>query len=152
MKFIELKIFSTLVTSLIISVALAFNYIFLHNPPIYGEFFISLFGYSLYVFVLFIIGASVSFILDFKIKNIVYNFVSYIFSGGIVGILFCFIAFRGISIKDISQMMILGIICAILFWLIQEMLKRTFYKNSNPFFDIKISVQSVVWGILNRSS
>lgn len=94
MKFIELKIFTTLVTSLIISVALAFNYIyFLHNPPIYGEFFITLFGYSLYVFVLFIICASVSFILDFKIKNKVYNFVSYIFSGGIIGILFCFIAF-----------------------------------------------------------
>ena len=130
MKFIELKIFTTLITSLIISVALAFNYIyFLHNPPIYREFFISLFGYGLYVFVLFIIGAIVSFILDFKIKNKVYNFVSYIFSGGIVGILFCFIAFRGISIKDISQMMILGIVCAILFWLMQEMLKRIFYKN-----------------------
>lgn len=38
--------------------------------------------------------------------------------------------FRGISIKDISKTMILGIICAILFWLMQEMLKRTFYKNS----------------------
>ena len=134
MKFIELKIFTTLVTSLIISIALAFNYIyFLNNPPIYGEFFISLFGYSLYVFVLFIIGGSVSFILDFKIKNKLYNFISYIFCGGIVGILFCFIAFRGIAIKNMFQMMLWGIICAILFWLMQEMLKKTFYKNPTDF-------------------
>lgn len=131
MKFIELKILTILVTSLLVSTALAFNYIyFSHNPPIYDEFFISLFGYSLYVFVLFIIGASISFILDFKIKAKIYNFVSYIFSGCLFGILFCFIAFRGITIKMIAEMIILGIICAILFWLIQEILKRTFYKNT----------------------
>lgn len=133
MKFIELKIFTTLVTSLIISVALAFNYIyFLHNPPNYDEFFISLFGYSLYVLSLLVVGASVSLILDFKIKNKFYNFVSYIISGCLVGILFCFIAFRGISIirDNISQMMILGIICAILFWLTQKILGRAFFKHS----------------------
>lgn len=124
-----MKMYTTFITSLLVSVALAFNYIyFLHNPPNYGGFFISIFGYSLYVFTLFVIGAGVSFILDFKIKSKIYNFVSYIFSGSVVGILFGFIAFREITIKDISQMMILGIVCAILFWLIQEILKRTFYK------------------------
>ena len=132
MKFIKLKIFTTIVNSLLVSAALAFNYIyFLHNPPNYDEFFISLFGYSLYVLPLFVVGASVSFILDFKIKNRFYNFVSYIFSGCLVGILFCFIAFRGISIRDhISLMMILGIICAILFWLTQKILKKAFFKHS----------------------
>lgn len=129
MKFIELKIFTTLVTSLIISVALAVNYIyFLHNPPNYNEFFISLFGYSIYVLPLFVVGASVSFILDFQIKNKFYNFVSYIFSGSLLGILFCFIAFRGISIRNhISLMMILGIICAIVFWFTQKYLKKCIF-------------------------
>lgn len=131
MKFIELKIFTTLVTSLFVSAALAFNYIyFLHNPPIYDEFFISLFGYSLYVFVLFIMGASISFILDFKIKKKIYNFISYIISGCLFGLLFCLIVFRGVTIKLIAEMIILAIICAILFWIIQEILKRTFYKNT----------------------
>lgn len=134
-KFIGLKIFTTLVTSLIISVALAFNYIyFSHNPPNYDEFFISLFGYSLDVLSLFVGGASVSLILDFKIKNKFHNFVSYIFSGCLVGIIFCFIDFLGISIRDISLMMILGFICAILFWLMQKILKRAFYKHSTDLF------------------
>lgn len=124
-----MKLYTSFITSLLVSAALALNYIyFLYNRPNYGEFFISLYGYSLYVFTLFIIGAGVSFILDFKIKRNIYNFVSYIFIGGLVGTLFCFIGFRGISIKFIFQMMILGIICAILFWLIQEVFKRTCLK------------------------
>ena len=131
MKFIELKICTTLVTSLIISVAFTFHYIyFLHNPPNYDEFFITLFGYSLYILPLFVVGAIVSFILDFKIKNNFYHFVSYIISGGLVGMLFCFVAFRGISIRDIALMMIVGIICAILFWFTQKIGKRVFYKHS----------------------
>ena len=131
MKFIELKICTTLVTSLIISVAFTFHYIyFLHNPPNYDEFFITLFGYSLYVLPLFVVGAIVSSIFDFKIKNNFYNFVSYIISGGLVGMLFCFVAFRGISIRDIALMIIVGIICAILFWFTQKIGKRVFYKHS----------------------
>ena len=131
MKLIELKICTTLVTSLIISVAFTFHYIyFLHNPPNYDEFFITLFGYSLYVLPLFVVGAIVSSIFDFKIKNNFYNFVSYIISGGLVGMLFCFVAFRGISIRDIALMIIVGIICAILFWFTQKIGKRVFYKHS----------------------
>lgn len=116
MNHLNIKIYSTFISTIIISLILAFNYVY----PNFQNLSNSMFGYSIYVFLLFTLGALISFILDYKLRNNFFKFTSYIVSGSFILLMFYLIDAQEIIFRDLYSKILLGAVCATLFFIIQE--------------------------------